>query len=432
MRMRALAGLVCAGLAAPVMASAPPESPYADALAAARAGDFERALERLEAARRAGVHTPTLLYNLGVVHFRLDQLDASYAAFLQLTEDERWRALAHYNLGLIEERRGRAGVARGHFQRAQTLTTSVELRALAEGKLRPEPSPGAPARATVWHGLASLGIGFDDNVILADDRLLDDVSDEADAFGEILAAVRRPLGTAVVLDVAGYHRAHAELDHFDFGAVSAALTWRGEVEDWHLSSGLRLEIQSAGGDGYADVVTHRLAFARSSGAWSVRSRNDLSRIFAGSDFDYVSGWRNRTSVQLVRLGPGADLRLGYEFELNDRADLQVDTAFSSYSPKRHRIHGSATLQPIENLDVELQASLRFSEYDDDNRFIDETGAWTQAPRDQDMVELGVRVSYSFAPDWSLWTHYERSDSDSELQRYTYRSHRILFGIETTF
>lgn len=436
MRMRLLAGLLWAALAAPVAASPEPENPYADGVEAARAGDFATALVHFEAARRSGLDTPALAYNLGVVHFRLGHLDAAYEAFLTLTPDSQWKALAHYNLGLIEERRNRPDAALRHFRRASATATSPKLRELAERKIQPRTS-SADAAESRWQGVASVAGGYDDNVLLANDQLLDSVSNEGDFLSEFLAAARRPLSRGAargpVLDVAGYYRAHSDLSDFDFGAISATLNWRTPGRDGHWGAGLRAEAQFAGGASYANLGTLRLEFARRYGSrWTFRSTNDVSYLAGGSDFDYVSGWRNRTRLQLTRAADQVRADVGYELELNDRDDLASERTFYSYSPHRHRFYGTARFPLTPRLDLELQGSVRFSRYPEDNRFLDESGTLVAARRDQDVLTLGARADYGIAPRWRVWSQYQFTESDSEISRYRYTSNRLLLGVETTF
>jgi hypothetical protein len=410
------------------------EDAYAAGVAAARAGELDDAAAHFTDAQRAGMSTPGLTYNIGVVNFKLDRLDAAAAAFQTLTHDERWRALAHYNLGLTEERRGRHAAAQRHFRQAHSLATSPELRMLAERKLPATVSPAehVPPR---WNGLVSFAAGHDDNVLLADDDLIDSVSDQADPFGEILAAARRPLGAAgngLALDLSAYYRVHADLDDFDFGALSAALLWRQPLGEWQFSTSLKGDAQFAGGEPYANILSHRLQLERRVGTLSWRARNDLSYLSGRSDFDFITGWRNRTALQVGNQGMRARLHVGYEFEVNDRDDFASGEQFASYSPTAHRLYAGAAIDVASRVVLDLHAGLRMSDYRDDNRFFDPSGNLVQAARDQDVLSLRARFDYRVTDTWRIWSQYQRSSSESDLTRYEYTSNAYMLGLETAF
>jgi hypothetical protein len=410
------------------------EDAYSAGVAAARAGANEAAASHFEEAQRGGMNTAALAYNIGVVNYKLGRFDAAAAAFLTLTGDEKWRALAHYNLGLTEERRGRTAAAQGHFRQAYALSGSPELRSLAERKL-PAPVTYASPQEPRWQGLASFAAGHDDNVVLADDRPNEDVSDEADQFGEFLAAARRPIGSpqsGLAVDVSTYYRAHVDLDDFDFGALSAALLWRTPLGAWQFSTSLKGEVQFAGGDSYANVATHRLQVERGAGSVSWRARNDLSYLEGGSDYDFISGWRNRTQVQVGNQLQRAHLHLGYELEFNDRDDFTSGDEFASYSPTSHRIYAGTVIDIAPRLALDLEGDLRISDYRDANRFTDADGALVEGARDQDLATLRVRFDYRLSDRWRVWSQYQHTRSDSDLARYEYTSNAYMLGLETMF
>ncbi|MFW6094315.1 MAG: tetratricopeptide repeat protein [Pseudomonadota bacterium] len=437
MRIRFWIGLVGAGLIGSMPAIAR-EDAFPAGLTAARAGEFESALEHFQAARRSGTDSPALDYNLGVVHFRLGNLDQAREAFLRLTRVSGWRPLAYYNLGLVAERREEAQAAQPHFRRAAELADSAKLRRLAQRKLQPE-ADGRSAPPRRWRGFASVAAGYDDNVALTNDRVLDAASDEGDVLGEFLTAIRRPVSADGGWSVAagGYYRAHGAASDFDFGAISAALRWRaadrtGATEGWSWSTSLRTAAQFAGGRSYAQIATHRLELTQRFDSLTLRSRNDLSYVSGSNPYDFVTGWRNRTRLSLIRYGAGARFRLGYQLELNDRRDFAAGDVFLSYSPERHRVFASIRADATERVGLEARAALRASDFRDDNRYLADDGTLVRAPRDQDTVTAGLRADYRLAPGWRLWSEYRYRHSDSPIRRYRYAAHRLLIGLETSF
>jgi hypothetical protein len=413
----------------------PPEDAYAAGLAAARAGEIEAAARHFAEARESGLDTPALAYNLGVVNFRLARWDDASTAFRALLGDPEWRALAYYNMGLIEERRQASVAAQYHFQQAYTLATDDRLKALAASKI-PERivQPSTPRQPDRWQGLVSFAGGHDDNVLLAQDQLIETGTDKADQFGEAMAAARRAIGSAdsgLFIDVGAYYRTHLDLDEFDFGTLSAGLTWRRPVGSWEFSTGIKGDLQFSGGDSYANIATQRLQLERSVGTLVWRARNDVSYLSGGSDFDFVTGWRNRTQLQVSNRLPQGRLFVGYELELNDRDDLESGQEFASYSPTAHGPFAGALFELAPRVALDLRGSYRTSRYQDDNRFLDGDALVTEA-RDQDLLSLTVRLDYRLTDRWALWSQYQYSDSASDIDRYDYRSSAYLLGLETAF
>jgi hypothetical protein len=414
---------------------AAPGDDFAVGVAAARDGDLERALAYFEAARQRDGETPTLLYNLAVVNYRLGRLAAAQTEFQRLMDDPDWAALAGYNLGLVATRQGDEAGARQYFRDARARTSDPRLMALADARLTeaPEPVPGPPARG--WRGLVSLAGGYDDNVLLADDRLLADAGDDDDLFAELLAAGRRPLAstaeTGLTVDVGAYYRAYADLSDFDFGALSASPTWHHRSGSWRVAAGPRIELQLADGTRYATVVGAHVQLDRA-GAVAWRLRLDSAYFDGGSRFAFISGWRHRAQARGSQAYDWGVLRIGYEVEHNDRDDLMLDDQFFSYSPIRHGPFATATANLTPRLQVDFSASARWSDYRDDNRFVDETGMLVQAPRDQDSLSASARLGYRLTRRWQVWAQLQYLSSDSRIVRYDYAGQRYLIGLENSF
>lgn len=378
--------------------------PFTAGVAEARAGRYAQALEHFLAARAGGDASPQLLFNLGVVYFHLDRLADSRAVFHELAGDPDWAPLARRNLALIESRRQ------------------------ADADAATDRPPAAPA----WQGLAWVAAGHDDNVMLANERSVDGVDDLEDQFFEVLAVGRRPLpGPDARLDLGFYYRAHRDLDAYDFGALTAGITVARPLGNWRLTGGLHAELQMADGKRYASVGSVRAQLDRVYGDLAWRLRSDLAFVDAGAEFAYVEGWRSRTQAQASRTLDRGELRLGWELEISDREDLRVDEQFFSFSSWRHGPYAGARLRLTPELDAEARAAMRWSTYRDDNRFLLD-GALIEAPRDQDLLSLELRLTYRLSSRWRLWSQFEWGRSDSALTRYDYRGSRYLLGLETDF
>ncbi len=194
---------------------------YRDGVSAFKAGKFERALMSFDQAEEMGMRSPTLHYNLGVVHFKLGDLIEARRRFSSLAADPDWGAIAHYNLGLIAESKGDEKVALYNYRAASERTDSDKIRRLVALKLAQldEVESRKPVE-TPWVVYTSLGTGFDDNVALTDETAVGTVSDQDDYFIESVGVASRYVAGAVSdgwrLDLGGYYRAHADLDDFNY------------------------------------------------------------------------------------------------------------------------------------------------------------------------------------------------------------------------
>ncbi|MDX1554309.1 MAG: tetratricopeptide repeat protein, partial [Marinobacter sp.] len=113
------------------VAEEPVGSPDFEAgVAAFGAGELTVARTHFEKARADGLSTPSLLYNLGVVYFRLGQQDSAEAVFLELL-DTPHAPLARYNLGLVMQEKGQDEAAREWFERAAGPDSPEKVRVLA-------------------------------------------------------------------------------------------------------------------------------------------------------------------------------------------------------------------------------------------------------------------------------------------------------------
>jgi hypothetical protein len=416
---------------------------YHAGISAFKASDYSQALEHFAAARRAGMTSPTLHYNLGATHYKLGHYRLAAAEFSRIGEDPKWGALAQYNLGLIAAKMGEPDEAQRHFRIARREATSAKLTSMADAKLAPSsPSlhastlhPSTGAAEPAWMSYLSLGTGYDDNVILADDSTLAAVSGEDDYFVELAAYtsgyVAGDFADGWRLDLGGNYRGHSDLDDFDFGTGSVAAMYNRLVGSWHVQAGARGALQLAGGDHYTTGATIRARAYRRFGDVGLRLTNDLALIEGASNFDYLSGTQNRLTVEFIRQMTQARVRGGYQFELNDRDDLTLTNEFFSYSPTRHGIFGAVEMPFSERLVGEARADFQTSDYADDNVEIELDDSVTQAARDADRLSATLRLAFQLSRKWQVFGEYQYSDNSSNIDRYSYNSSRYKLGIEST-
>jgi tetratricopeptide (TPR) repeat protein len=396
-------------------------------------GRYDAARNYFAAAYAAGTRTPTLLYDLGSAQFKLGDYDAAYDSFSRIADDPTWGALAHYNLGLIEERRADGAAAQRHFQAAYDAARSDKLKQLTAAKLAlATPAPTLPN----WYGIASLAAGYDDNVVLLNDQSLTSVSHKEDYFTEALTSasgyVLGDINRGWRTDFSGYYRRYRDQTDYDYGAVSAGIAYSRITGGAQWQLGGTGDAQFVGGDPYYTSATMRVVWLRPIGFVSVRLRNDAVYIDGASHFGYLTGWQDRFGVQLYGKHGPSSVRVGYELELNDRRDDSTPTEFFSYSPTWNRFYADAMRSLTDAVDLDLRIEYQFSRYADKNVQTNPDGTVQVDARDDDRFTTALRATYHLSADWDVYAEYSYANNSSKFNEYEYDDNQFVIGIERPF
>ena len=113
-----------------------------------RSGVLRTALLRYRESAAAGLDTPLLHYNLGVVHYQLGDFDEAAAEFARATAEPKLTALASYNRGLALRASGDSAGASAAFRMAADSAEDRDLRRLAENAMAPGPAAAPPPTST--------------------------------------------------------------------------------------------------------------------------------------------------------------------------------------------------------------------------------------------------------------------------------------------
>ena len=159
-----------------------------------RSGIYRTALLRYREAAAAGLDTPLLHYNLGVVHYQLGDFAESADEFARAAALPALGALASYNRGLALRAAGDSAAASEAFRTAADSADDRDLRRLAaaaadEG-VGESPAPSSSARRVAFVAepterfgalelTAAARLGQDDNVYRTPGEPYTDLSDPA-------------------------------------------------------------------------------------------------------------------------------------------------------------------------------------------------------------------------------------------------------------
>lgn len=404
---------------------APPGEAFEEGFRAFRAGEYLAALDAFLEARRAGMDTPQLRYNLGVTYYRLARYPQAESEFQALARDPAWTAIAQYNLGLTAQRMGRTQQAAEHFERARRASADPRLRGLAASAL--ESLGGAPAGART-SAVIALAAGYDSNVTLAADAEGLGSSEQGDLFVEALAAASHRLSG----DAAGglyahgalLMRKHFDVERYDQLGLRLGLSREAVSGRWQAGMGGYVEHVEIDGEPLQQAAILDLQARRAlQGGGGLRARYQLALVEAGRGFRYLEGWQQRFSLQG---GPSPGLSAGYELELNDRDDLRQGADFQSYSPTRHTLFVSAGLHAAGGWRTQARGEYRASRYNNPN--VD--GA-SEARREDDRYGFALRGERRIDARWSLFLAYEYHDNRSTLQAFDYSRHQLVAGLEAS-
>lgn len=111
-----------------------------------RSGLYRAGLLRYREAAAAGIDSPLLHYNLGIVYYRLERYGEAEQSFARAGEDSELLPLATYNRGLAQLALGDTVAAEASFQAVANSPAGRKLRRLAD---RAADRAARPERATV-------------------------------------------------------------------------------------------------------------------------------------------------------------------------------------------------------------------------------------------------------------------------------------------
>lgn len=400
-------------------------------ITAFRAGDYHAALQSFLDARRAGLATSGLTYNIGVAYYRLQRYAEAEREFLTLAREPEWAALAHYNLGLITQRMGREQQAMEHFERVLRTSADPKLHALASTALERLGGAPLPPRTAI---LVSLAGGYDSNATISSNAGTLEISDKSGLFVEAFAAGTHHLAGNSArgwhIDGALVLRKYSDLDQFDQIASRVGLSYKtdsgrsqtsvGGYFDLIYVDGKRLE-QAA----VADMQARRRLEAGGDVLW----RYQLGRIDGGGGYEYLDGWRHRITMDAGSAWTPVLLRVGYEFEYNDREDLRQGSEFSSYSPTRHMLFASMTWPEVGGWRTDARGEYQMSRYNDPDRL---DGGTREVTREDTGYSVFARASRRWTGVWRLFIDYSYYRNNSNLDAYDYHRHQFLTGIVALF
>ncbi len=417
----ALAFLLVAPCAA---AAATAREAFQQGVEAAREGNYRQAIEHFEAARRAGLDTGALHYNLGVVRYRVGDFAEAEAAFRRAVDSGSMVAPAHYQLGLIARERGEPERARGHFRSAAREATTDSLRQRARNALAAlDPSPEAPD-----YGYVGVGGGHDSNIALTPSDA-SGVSEESDQFLDAVLVGRWPVSDQTYLRGSAYAQRFLDEDDFDLMTLRGGVGRVGRLGgDWRWDAWIDGRHQRFAGDAFANSALAGGRLQRPlKAAWSLEFDYRFELARGASGFEFLDGVEHRFDVSLDERGrTGWDLSAG--IGVSDRDDRATADDFFSFSWNEVSLAGDYTFRLDADHYLTLSGDWRNREYDGDEI----RNGTRLGERDDDLVGLGIALDRRLGRDWNASVSLRAERRDSSLDEFDYDRGVARLRIERVF
>lgn len=413
--LAAISGLL---LSSAVMAGA--QTDFNKAMDLFRAGNYEAAVRLFEAARKQGVKSVSLYYNLGSVWYKLGHYEKSGYYFSIVAKNKSMRDLAEYNLGLIAMKYDDLDTAERYFLDVDKMSSDRKLRIMARRRLR-----DIAIEKQRWRAYISMNYGYDDNITAAPSDTVQGVSDN---FYDLFASVDRVVGgrrkRGWIVDASYFRIDFADNDTYDEYLYGVGVAREQDLGQWNTRSHLSVNRSNYSDEDFQSIIKLDLKGYRS---LSSRERLILRYRFEdiNSDnaiYDYLQGWRQKARIEYRNYQSGYTGRLYYELELNDREDINLATYAASYSPVRQTLRGKYThiFDPAWQLTTDL--AYRTSDY---------PATFTQ-DRDDNRWQLALDVDYRFDKTSKLRLRMKHTDNESTIDVYDYDKNVVSIGFSKLF
>lgn len=396
------------------------ESDYKMGVEAYKVGDTAAAINYFETARKQGMDSLALQYNLASSYYRAGQYAEAKMYFKQLQQSEEMRDLSGYHLGLIAISERDGTLARQHFNAVVSSGKDKKLVALSEKHLNT-----LRKKQARWKSHVSLNLGHDDNISSVSG---DSVLDRADTFYQLFASADLLIAggrrDGWMADASLYGIEFSETDSNDEYHFSLGLKKAMQFKDWDSSAKLSLSKSTYGGDDFQSItkldINARKPISKSERLYLRYRAEDIKSDNAL--YDYLEGTRQRGKFEYRNYSQNNIKQLYYELELNDRGELVTLTDSYDYSPTRHTIRGKYTHIINKKWWLIGDLSYRLSDFP----------ASLTTEREDKQWKLGLSADYHINKTLKLISNYQYIDNASTLDQYNYDKSIIKIGLRKLF
>ncbi|MBJ6138977.1 hypothetical protein [Marinobacter litoralis] len=391
-------------------------------------GDLAQARALLESARRKGIQSLSLSYNLGVVYYKLAEYGRSRQAFSLLIGTKQ-SPLAHYNLGLIALAEDDSATARHHFNLVASNSAQPKLSKLAYAQL--EKLGNTQPRPKSWQAFLSLSAGYEDNLGLFPDTAATTLEDGfIESIGAASGYAYQAGKNAIKWKTQFYTRNYFEENDFNTHLLRLGTAWNRQVGRNKISLGLegdQLWLADQSREQRARLVAGWITPTCSTTSLSARCQIKLEaeQIFADkARFEAYQGQHYRLDTRYRAKHGDWSGEVQYRFDFNDRKDREIGDQFFSVSPMMHTLGFRLSYVITRAFTVGTDASFRQSDYTQAHRF---NNGKTKKRSDQ-RVAYHLNARYQFDQTFAVTTKLGRLSNESNIDRYQYDRETVTLGV----
>lgn len=213
-------------------------------------GNYAKAVSSFESARRQGMKSTALYYNLGSSYYKLQQYDKAGQYFSILKKDPKMKSLAEYNLGLVSLKLADNEKANDYFKSVVRDNKDKKLVYLSKKQLKETPKSKKP-----WSFYSSAKLGHDNNINFAPAGT---PNDQSDTFMDILlSADYQLIGTRTngwLVNAAYAQTNFSDTNAFDQDQYGFGIKKTQKLNGWDTSLKLSFDQYSYSHDDYQSIM----------------------------------------------------------------------------------------------------------------------------------------------------------------------------------
>lgn len=374
-------------------------------------GNYQKAVDYFERARRQGLKSISLYYNLASSYYKLGDYDNARRYFQALVDSPKMKALAYFNLGLVANKTGDYAAARSYFQTVLNTSRDQKLLSLANSEFSTLASASqAKGPDKPWTGYVSVSAGSDSNINIAPEggapAEVDDSFMEGYLVLDYLLDGSRKSGWQA--DAILFRRNYMDTNLYDENQIGIGVKNLQQINHWSTYYQLHMDEFTYGGEDYQSILKFE-AYGRNklSQKASYVLRYSMENITSDNIiYDYLDGNRQKFRAEYRLYGNHDSQRYYYEYERNSRED----TATTSYSPSRHGLRAVYSRYIGRDWSVAGDLGYRLSSYSDPGSTSD---------RDEVRTRAAVNLDYRIDKTLKLRTQASVSKNDSDDDYYDY-------------
>ncbi len=395
--------------------------------------NYQQAIEYFFQSRKQGNKDAILTYNLASSYYKLGQHNHAQQYFTEASADVSLAGLSFYNIGLIALKRNDSEAAQAAFSASFKMAEDDRVKVLAARQLEAlGVEKSGPASGKI-KGFVSLSLANNDNVTRVNDDI-PSVANSSDSYLDFYGTSSYQLSgdnlDGVQLKAALAVSHYADLSAYNDRLLSAGVYFSQPLFNWRSRVGLVFYHDSIDAVAFQQRASLKLRADRKYAPgqrfrlkYDLTLYNDLDPSYA-----YLSGHKQRFTLENRSRFDVDKLRLGYTLEVNSRDDLSVVNSFVSASPTRHTLYASVARDFSDNWSGLAKFDYRNSNYGDANV----SAGVDLGVREEDRSRYSLIGIYNHSRNSAFELMWRHTSNDSNYSSENYSSNLIMVSANHYF